>query len=78
MCCGAYVRADYLNTIGPGGGGETAFPLANNATLAGLQQAALAAEEERQQEQQHQQQQYRERAEFEGAIHHFRATDAAR
>ena len=73
MCCGAYVRADYLNTIGPGGGGETAFPLAKNATLAGLQQAALAAEEERQQEQQH-----RERAEFEGAIHHFRATDAAR
>jgi hypothetical protein len=76
VCCGAYVRADYLNTIGPGGGGETAFPLANNATLAGLQQAALAAEEERQQEQQ--QQQHRERAEFEGAIHHFRATDAAR
>lgn len=81
----------HLNTISMNGGGETAFPLANNVTLQGLQQQAMLEREELVLQHELTKEQNLERLRagkatthptardnFEAEVSRFRATDAAR
>jgi hypothetical protein len=61
----------FLNTVPVGGGGETAFPIANNATLQSMQQQAILARKDMAT-------QSTAREKFDAEVSRFRATDAAR
>ena len=61
----------FLNTVPFGGGGETAFPMANNATLQSMQQQAILEKKDMAN-------QSTAREKFDAEISRFRATDAAR